>query len=327
MHQLALAAAEVAHIQALLDRVMTVCDTADNPGFLQEAGFLSRQLPPRLVAFYHQLRVSHEHTGMTLVTGFPFEAPCDTPPSWNYAESYRPRLAMDFLAVLASACLGHVFGWSTQQKGKIVHDLIPQPHRGGAQTSYGSTSELLMHTEDSFHDFRADFVCMYGIRNRAAVPTTLASMRELEIPPPVQALLFEAVFPLKPDETHLDSTQQSDGALRATADEATGITTLYGDRAYPFLRYDPAYTDFSGVDPAALQAYDLLRAEIERKTHDTVIAAGDLCLIDNRKVVHGRRPFEPAFDGQDRWLKRINITTNLRKSAASRAGLESRVIG
>jgi hypothetical protein len=35
-----------------------------------------------------------------------------------------------------------------------------------------------------------------------------------------------------------------------------------------------------------------------------VLATGDLLVIDNARVVHGRTPYEPRFDGSDRWLQR-----------------------
>jgi len=35
--------------------------------------------------------------------------------------------------------------------------------------------------------------------------------------------------------------------------------------------------------------------------------------------VHGRKPFTARFDGTDRWLKRVCITRDLRKSRDARA--------
>jgi alpha-ketoglutarate-dependent taurine dioxygenase len=71
----------------------------------------------------------------------------------------------------------------------------------------------------------------------------------------------------------------------------------------------------------------MLKREIDDKTRDIAIEPGDICIIDNRKVVHGRRAFTPQFTGNDRWLKRINITTNLRKSAGVRSNVEEKVVG
>lgn len=53
---------------------------------------------------------------------------------------------------------------------------------------------------------------------------------------------------------------------------------------------------------------------------------GDIAFIDNYRVVHGRKPFQARFDGTDRWLRRLNITRDLRKSRHARLTAESRVI-
>jgi hypothetical protein len=34
--------------------------------------------------------------------------------------------------------------------------------------------------------------------------------------------------------------------------------------------------------------------------------------------VHGRKPFKARHDGTDRWLKRLDVTLDLRKSRAAR---------
>lgn len=59
---------------------------------------------------------------------------------------------------------------------------------------------------------------------------------------------------------------------------------------------------------------------------DIILQPGDCCFIDNYRAVHGRKPFTANYDGYDRWLKRLNITRDLRKSQKMRAKPLSRVI-
>jgi hypothetical protein len=49
--------------------------------------------------------------------------------------------------------------------------------------------------------------------------------------------------------------------------------------------------------------------------------------VDNRNVVHGRRPFRAGFDGSDRWLKRVNVVRDLRRTRPGRIDGATRVIG
>ncbi len=37
--------------------------------------------------------------------------------------------------------------------------------------------------------------------------------------------------------------------------------------------------------------------------------AGDVCILHQRKVAHARSCYEPKFDGNDRWMQRVAITT------------------
>ena len=79
-------------------------------------------------------------------------------------------------------------------------------------------------------------------------------------------------------------------------------------------------------DKEAQRALDRLIEVIDAKITDIVLESGECCFIDNFRSVHGRQPFMARYDGTDRWLKRINITRDIRRSRASRAELESRVI-
>jgi alpha-ketoglutarate-dependent taurine dioxygenase len=59
---------------------------------------------------------------------------------------------------------------------------------------------------------------------------------------------------------------------------------------------------------------------------DVILQPGDIYFIDNFRAVHGRKPFKANYDGNDRWLKRINITRDLRKSRTYRSNPTSRII-
>ncbi|HRE02697.1 MAG TPA: TauD/TfdA family dioxygenase, partial [Ilumatobacteraceae bacterium] len=51
-----------------------------------------------------------------------------------------------------------------------------------------------------------------------------------------------------------------------------------------------------------------------------LLEPGDLLIVDNSMVVHGRSPFTPRFDGTDRWLQRAFVVDDLAPSAAERDG-------
>ncbi|MCJ8272528.1 MAG: TauD/TfdA family dioxygenase, partial [Psychrosphaera sp.] len=89
---------------------------------------------------------------------------------------------------------------------------------------------------------------------------------------------------------------------------------------------DPDFTHAQNDDVQAQQALDFLVNLIDANMQDIPLQRGDFCFIDNYKCVHGRQPFVANFDGHDRWLKRLNITTDLKKSSAYKKEVGARII-
>jgi alpha-ketoglutarate-dependent taurine dioxygenase len=57
-----------------------------------------------------------------------------------------------------------------------------------------------------------------------------------------------------------------------------------------------------------------------------ILQPGDLIFVDNFKAAQGRRSFQAHHSGQDRWLKRINLASDLRKSRTARLSNESCIL-
>ncbi|MNZ69489.1 Enduracididine beta-hydroxylase [compost metagenome] len=75
-----------------------------------------------------------------------------------------------------------------------------------------------------------------------------------------------------------------------------------------------------------MEALNYLINEIDNQIESVALQSGDILFLDNYKVIHGRKPFKAKYDGNDRWLKRLNIVRDLRKSRDARVNPESRII-
>jgi alpha-ketoglutarate-dependent taurine dioxygenase len=82
----------------------------------------------------------------------------------------------------------------------------------------------------------------------------------------------------------------------------------------------------STEDTESERALRNIIAEIDRKIERVILEPGDILFIDNFRVVHGRDAFKAEYNGRGRWLKRVNITRDLRKSRVARASRQSRII-
>lgn len=101
---------------------------------------------------------------------------------------------------------------------------------------------------------------------------------------------------------------------------------LFGAADSPYLRVDPIYTEALPGDTEAQAAFDALCRQLSDNLVDVVLDQGDVLLVDNYRVVHGRRPFAARFDGTDRWLRRLSVVRDLRPTRHLRHGVDDRVV-
>ena len=224
----------------------------------------------------------------------------------------------------------------------MVHDILPI--KGHEQEQMGSGSEVLLtwHVEDAFHPYRGDYLGMMCLRNPDRVPTTFAPIPKVELTPEQHAVLSSPHFTIRPDESHLPRNRgNGDTNGRSAEEEAIlqraytkieqmweqpeRIPVLFGDPKAPYIRLDPYFMD-PPEDEIARATFDELTRKVDQALEDQVLEPGDFCFIDNFQAVHGRKPFKARYDGRDRWLKRINIVRDMRKSRESRLSAASRVL-
>ncbi|MFC7488556.1 TauD/TfdA family dioxygenase [Knoellia sp. CPCC 206453] len=307
--------AEQIHSQAR-DCAARYANTED-PQFHEDLGELAEHCPPALRRGLRRFRTS-VHAETLIVRGLTVddEALEPTPPSWSQARTVGVHHA--FTAALVASALGECIGWGTQQAGRLITDIVPTRGMEESLVSSSSALELGWHTEDAFSDYRADYVGLFGLRDTGAAATTIASVDVDELPAAVRATLFEERFITHPDDAH-DS--EAGAGLRPTP-------ILSGHREAPLLRIDRDFTEVhTADDDVAHAALRHVRAHLDERIVEVPMRPGDMVFLDNRKVVHGRRPFTPRYDGTDRWLKRVNVVVDLTRTAAGRHDLERRIIG
>ncbi len=260
---------------------------------------------PRIAAELHPdlraaCRAPDPADGVVVLRGLPVvdSALGATPPHWSApanAASTRWSIALLLLACAA----GQPFGWAGQQDGRLVHDIVPSPGHENEQTGMSSTVLLAPHSEDAFHPRRAHLLMLSCLRNPDRVPTHVSCLRHTALDPADVETLSRAVVPILPDDSYGDD--DSFGPVRRP------VPTLWDGGDGLCLRFDPAYTPLDEAGEAYRAAYARLASALEAATVAAVLQPGDVLLVDNDTVVHGRAPFRARYDGTDRWLKRMNV--------------------
>lgn len=220
-----------------------------------------------------------------------------TPPIWAAIDD-EMSLPLDLQLLLVADILGEPFAWHGQQDGRLVNNVVPARGYEEVQTGASSSTLLSPHTEDAFHPHRSHVFLLMCVRNPDRVATTVSSVRHVELSDEDCETLSHPTIPIYPDLTYGELDQW---------DKAEPIPTLWQRSDGLCLRYDPDYTPWTDASPQYRSAYERLTEELQRVRQAVVLEPGDIAIIDNDVVVHGRVPFKARFDGTDRWLKRINV--------------------
>ncbi len=343
MERIFLSEKESSDIKSIVKNVAGQYTSVEDPYFLQKACVIAHEIPKRIRTFLNNFKLLEPSSGICLISGYPIsdEKIGKTPSHWQHRPEISPTLEEEILFILFSSLLGEVVGWSTQQAGNLVHDVIPI--KGHEHEQLGSSSEELLtwHCEDAFHPYRGDYLGMMCLRNHERAATTVASIDTIQLEPEEVQILFEPRFTIRPDESHLEKNKSDLQAWRNDSSDflksayqqinemnknPDKIPVLYGDPQNPYIRIDPYFMDELKEDQQAQETLNKLIKAIDAKLTDLILQPGDFCFIDNFKAVHGRKPFKARYDGKDRWLKRVIITRDLRKSRSARATCTSRII-
>jgi L-asparagine oxygenase len=257
----------------------------------------------------HSLRPPDRQLGY-LVAAALFDLPPlgPTPAHWSQVDDDEDGRSFDIAFVLAAAALGMPFGWSGQQNGRIVNNVLPSRADEHRQVGASSTAELRWHTEDAFRSDRSDLVLLACVRNPGNVGSRLANIRWCRLSDAELAQLRRPLWRISPDDSYGDVEID---------DELTGIAPVAADPEGLSLCYDPSYTEPVTADVDALRAYQRLGAELDRCAVEVALSPGDLLILDNTVVAHSRAPFTARYDGTDRWLKRVQVHTTRRPLTAA----------
>ncbi|MFJ3880263.1 guanitoxin biosynthesis L-enduracididine beta-hydroxylase GntD [Streptomyces sp. NPDC090077] len=326
---------EAAQGLALAETCLSAYGSASAPEFQRDAPVLAADLPRSLRTAVNSARL-HDRLHALVIKGNRVDGTAleDTPTHWRDADTPESRVHAVLLSLYA-ALLGDAIGWATQQDGKVITDVLPIPGYEDSLVSSCSEQELGWHTEDAFSVSRADYVGLYCLRSPERIPTTLAGVDLARVPDVIADVLAQERFHILPDSSH-DAANNSDGGganpeafarLAQQQKEQEPVSVLGGSPDAPVLRIDRDFTVARDGDADASEALRWIIAHLDEQLYDFVLEPGDIAFVDNRNVVHGRRSFRPRYDGRDRWLKRVNVVADLRRTRADRAGAATRVIG
>ncbi|MEU9291358.1 guanitoxin biosynthesis L-enduracididine beta-hydroxylase GntD [Streptomyces sp. NPDC048275] len=334
--ELRLTADEARQVSELTLRLAEKYPAADDERLLQDLPLLTGGLPERVRRFLRAFSLDQAR-GFCTVSGHLVddERIGATPAHWKDERRIHHELPEEILVLLYGSLLGEPFGWATQQDGHLVNDVFPIREYERALLGTGSRTPLTLHTEDAFHPYRADYILLSSLRNPDSVPVTVAEADFSVLPDDVVDVLFQSRFRIVPDTSHLPEnntvrTEEDRLVFENVARLVDGlglVPVLSGSRSRPLLCFDATHMSAPPEDVEAVRAFAAAAELLDAHLTDCALEAGSCVFMNNHRVVHSRTAFEARYDGTDRWLKRVNVTHDLRKSGAMRRSPGSRLIG
>ena len=266
-------------------------------------------LPERLRQQVEAFRIRPPAAGCMLLQGLPVD---DLPPTPASPTAPTTKtLATELRLLTFATLLGEPVGYLPEHGGDIVQNIVPVESSAAQQTSTSSSVDLMLHTEAAFHPHRPRFLLLYCLRGDPSARTTVSSVvpAMASLDAGTVEVLFQPRFRCAVDESHLHGRTNVLGPP---------MPVLSGDRQRPAMVFD--HDLMVGTDEQAEDALAILGDALSDHRQTVALEAGDLLIIDNAMVVHGRSPFASRFDGTDRWLQRAFVVTDLAASDGERAG-------
>ena len=194
--------------------------------------------------------------------------------------------------------LGYPVAYAQEQNGQLIQNIIPVYKTEYEQISSSSKVELALHTESAFHPYKPDYVLLLCLRGDDKAATTYANVNEI-----VESLSSEVVKSLKQPwyRTAVDDSFRTKGEPQK--EFIMPILSEVDDKMT--ITYDNFF--MRGINEYAVLALTELNYAIQKCTREIVLKTGDLLVIDNSTVIHGRKPFQARYDGTDRWVQRMLV--------------------
>ena len=277
--------------------------------FVRSAGRAAKLLPDAIHDALVEFADDPHQSGAILLRGLPIGDLPHTPPTPTTPA--EKDSVSEFTLLTIARRLGQPVGYEPEHGGDLVQNIVPTETAVDRQVSTSSKVQLMFHTEAAFHPYRPRYLLLLCLRGDPSAFTTLSSIFEVmpQLPPDVVEVLFQPRFRTAVDESYLHGRGNVLGAPMAV---------LTGDPRRPSMVFDADL--MVGLDTAADDALRVLGDAASTYHTSVALEAGDLLVVDNAVAVHGRSPFEPRFDGTDRWLQRTFVVSDLAPSAADRRG-------
>lgn len=280
--------------------------------FCQKARECSLEIPKRIFNHFSQIY----ENGYIIFRGIPIEYLGETPEKNTEHLGEQTQIAK-IQGVLLHV-LGEMIAFEAEGDGHLFQDVVPVKNMEKLQTSIGSRHELEIHTEQAFSELRPDFLSLACLRGDTEAFTYILPVSRILDCEKEKSILWQPLW-----KTGVDLSFKLLGQEFMEGDIRGPLAILNGTPEKPQLIFDQdLMTGITGEAQTKI-------GEIVEIYYECRIAyclqPGEILILDNRKVVHGRSAFSPKYDGKDRFLIR-GFGYTIKKYSRSKYARKERMI-
>lgn len=282
-------------------KLNTLNPYTDLESFIQIARQSAELLPDNVLQELLSFKKQTSELGYVYFKGLPQDINLAKTPGTEYPP-VKDTFVSEFCLSLFGGTLGEPFNYIQEERGNIYRNVRPTRKNENEQTSDGSKIDLELHTEIAFHPIKPDYLLLYCLRgDRTKQAFTLVSSLTkilLELDSNTIAELKKAQY-----LTGIDVSFGNKDKSKFIKDP---ISVLYGNDDDLMITYDLDL--MVGLTEESKIALNNLTVAIRKVQEGIRLEPGDLLILDNRRVIHGRTAYTAFYDGYDRWLQRVYIT-------------------
>lgn len=296
-----------------LSNKITINPSEDPNGFCKQAKELSLLMPERVKNILREFALHGCENGFLLIKTFPFnDKEVGNTPENNNCKIGEKTLLAKMQSLLINV-MGEMIAYEAEGYGRLFQDVVPIKNMENIQTSVGSNTELEIHTEQAFSILRPDILSLACLRGDENAYTYFLPVKSItnNLSDEENKMLYRPLW-----KTGVDLSFKLNGHEFIEGDVRGPLSILNGSVSDPFLVFDQDLM-FGIMDESDNIIKKIVDIYYQHRIKHN-LQPGEIIFVDNNRAVHGRSPFFPKYDGNDRFLVRCFATFDYEKSNYAR---------
>lgn len=271
--------------------------------YLSLAKYASEKIPTRIKKLLDEFKKKTSKSDILLFKNIPYDENIVTPE--NNQSHIGENTILSKIQAIINEYIGEMVGYESEGYGRLFQDMVPNKNLSVTQTSLGSKVELELHTEQAFSELRPDFLSLACLKGDFFAKTYYFHINQI-----VKQMTNEEMNYLKQNKWMIGIDESF--VMNGCSNELRGpLSIITENNNYYQLVFDQDL--MIGITEQATQLltkiidlYYLYRKEV-------ILNPGEILILNNKKLVHGRSSFSPKFDGNDRFIVRSFIMNHINR--------------